>query len=156
MNTRLMAELARMFNEEAPIAHYFGMTLVFDDEGRAVVDLPYNPNLDHALGAVHGGVYATMLDIAGWFTAAGARDEPCWLVTSELSIRFLKPAVRTSLRAVGQMIKSGKRQDVVEMHMYDEKDHLVGHAVGTFVVLPDVPFERPGDADSTRQKVLNW
>ena len=141
MNTQVMTELARRFNEEVPIARYFGMTLAFDDEGRAVVNLPHNPNLDHALGAVHGGVYATMMDIAGWFTAAGARDELCWLVTSDLSIRFLKPVVRMSLRAVGQMIKSGKRQDVVEMRLYDGESSLVGHAVGTFVVLPDVPFE---------------
>jgi len=149
MNTQLLNELTRLFNEIAPIALYFGMKLAYDDEGRAVVDLPFNPNLDHALGAVHGGVYATMLDIAGWFTAALARDEPCWLVTSELSIHFLKPAVRTSLRAVGQMVKSGKRQDVVEMHLYDGQDSLVGHAVGTFVVLPDVPLEWPGNTSST-------
>ncbi len=146
MNTQLKNELTRIFNEVAPIALYFGMKLEYDDEGRAVVELPFNPNLDHALGAVHGGIYATMLDIAGWFTAALARDELCWLVTSELSIHFLKPAVRTSLRAVGQMIKSGKRQDIVEMHLYDGQDSLVGHAVGTFVVLPDVPLSRPENA----------
>ena len=167
MNTPLMDELARMFNEEAPIARYFGMKLSFDDKGRAVVELPYNPELDHALGAVHGGVYATMLDIAGWFTAAGARtaarartaaarSEPCWLVTSELSVHFLKPAVCTSLRAVGRVIKSGKRQDVAEMRLYDGEGRLVGHAVGTFVVLPDVPFGQPGDVVPTWQKVLNW
>jgi hypothetical protein len=36
------------------------------------------------------------------------------------------------------LIKSGKRQDVAEMHLYDGQDRLIGHAVGTFVVLPDV------------------
>jgi uncharacterized protein (TIGR00369 family) len=156
MNTQLVDALTQRFNEEVPIALHFGMELSFDDKGRAVVDLPYNPNLDHALGAVHGGVYATMLDIAGWFTAAAVRDEPCWLVTSELSVHFLKPAVRTSLRAVGQVIKSGKRQDVAEMRLYDGEGRLVGHAVGTFVVLPDVPFGQPRDVLSAQQKVLNW
>ena len=87
--------------------------------------------------ATHGGVYATILDTAGWFTAAGARDE-IGIVTSELSIHYLKPAVGTSLRAVGQIIKSGKRQDIVEMHVYDEQEQLVGHAVGTFVVISDM------------------
>ena len=140
VTTPLMDELARMFNEDAPIARYFGMRLWFDDQGRAVVELPYNPNLDHALKATHGGVYATMLDTAGWFTAAGAREGKrgeLGIVTSELSIHYLKPAVGTSLRAVGQVIKSGKRQDIVEMHVYDGQDQLVGHAVGTFVVISD-------------------
>ncbi len=135
-----MSELTRLFNEDVPIARCFGMELSFDGEGRAVVDLPYNPDLDHALGGVHGGVYATMLDVAGWFTAAAARGELCWIATSELSIHFLKPAMHTSLRAVGRMIKSGKRQDVAEMHLYDGEGRLIGHAVGTFVVLPNVPL----------------
>ena len=45
-----------LFNVKAPIAQTFGMTLSFDDDMRAVVDLPYNPGLDHALKGIHGGV----------------------------------------------------------------------------------------------------
>jgi acyl-coenzyme A thioesterase PaaI-like protein len=52
MNAERIAQLLRMFNEVAPIARYLGMTLSFTGEGRAVVDLPYNPNLDHALDGV--------------------------------------------------------------------------------------------------------
>ena len=138
MKMECVEELAQLFNEKAPIARHFGMKLSFTGEGNAVVDLPYNPNLDHALGGVHGGVYATMLDNAGWFTAAAAHDESCWVATSEMSIHFLLPVERTSLRAVGRLVKPGKRQDVVEMHLYDGQDRLIGHAVGTFVVLPGV------------------
>jgi hypothetical protein len=50
MNTERIEELLQLFNEKAPIARYFGMRLSFTDEGNAVIDLPHNPNLDHALG----------------------------------------------------------------------------------------------------------
>jgi uncharacterized protein (TIGR00369 family) len=140
MDTERIAELLHMFNEVAPIVRCFGMTLSFTDEGQAVVDLPYNANLNHALGGVHGGVYATLLDTAGWFTAAGAHDTSTWLATSELSIHFLAPVERTSMRAVGHMIKQGRRQDIAEMHLYDGEGRLVGHATGTFIVLPNVSF----------------
>jgi uncharacterized protein (TIGR00369 family) len=133
-------ELVQLFNEVVPIARFFGMRLSYTEEGNAVIDLPYNPNLDHALGGIHGGVYATMLDTAGWFTAAAAHDVSCWLATAELSVHFLAPAKTTSLRATGRLLKHGKRQNVAEMHLYDGKDHLVGHATGTFVVLPKVPL----------------
>lgn len=139
MNSNRTAELARFFNEGARIGRFFGLTLSFTAEGQAVVDLPYNPNLDHAAGGVHGGVYCTMLDIAGWFTAAAALDTPCWLATSELTIHFLAPAEATDLRAVGRLIKPGKRQHIAEAHLYDGQGRLVGHAVGTFVVLPHIP-----------------
>lgn len=131
-------ELLHLFNEVAPIARFFGMRLSYTEEGNAVIDLPYNPNLDHALGGIHGGVYATMLDTAGWFTAAAAHGLSCWLATAELSVHFLAPTKTTSLRATGRLLKHGRRQDVAEMHLYDGQDHLVGHATGTFVVLPKV------------------
>ncbi|MDY7042216.1 MAG: PaaI family thioesterase [Chloroflexota bacterium] len=140
MHTERIEELLRMFNETARIARHLGMTLSFTDEANAVIDLPYNPNLDHALGGIHGGVYATMLDSAGWFAAAAAHDEPCWIATSEVSIHFLEPAEHASLRAVGRLLKRGKRQDVAEMHLYDGQGRLIGHGTGTFVVLPNVPL----------------
>jgi len=133
MRTERIRELLYLFNEEAPIARFFGMALSYTDEGNAVFDLPYNPDLDHALHGIHGGVYATMLDNAGWFTAAAAH--------AELSIHFLLPTERTSLRAIGRLLKPGKRQDIAEMHLYDGQGRLVGHAVGTFVVLPNVPLQ---------------
>jgi uncharacterized protein (TIGR00369 family) len=140
MNSERMAELLHLFNEVAPIASTFGMALTYDDDGRAIVDLPYNPDLDHALGGIHGGVYATLLDTAGWFTAAAAHDISCWMATTEMSLHFLAPVQRTSLRALGQLIRQGKRQDVVEMRLYDGNDRLVGHATGTFVLLPSIPL----------------
>ncbi len=138
MNAERIDELLHMFNEVVPIARTFGMRLSYTDEGNAVVDLPYNPDLDHALGGVHGGVYATMLDTAGWFTAAASHDVSCWLATAEMSVHFLAPVERTSLRAIGRLIKQGRRQDVAEMHLYDGEGCLVGHATGTFIVLPNV------------------
>ena len=138
MSVERKQELVRVFNEVAPIARYFGMKLSYTEEGNAVITLPYNPNLDHPMGGIHGGVYATMLDCAGWFTAAAARDDPCWIATAEMSIHFLLPVKQTSLRAIGRLLKPGKRQDIIEMHLYDGQDQLVGHAIGTFIVLPDI------------------
>jgi uncharacterized protein (TIGR00369 family) len=140
MKAERIAELVQLFNEKAPIARYLGMKLSYTDTGNAVVDLSYNPGLDHALGGIHGGMYATMLDSAGWFTVAATHDVSCWVATSEMSIHFLLPAEGTSLRAIGRLVKPGKRQDVAEMHLYDGQDRLVGHAVGTFILLPNVPL----------------
>lgn len=141
MNAERIEKLLHMFNHVAPIARTFGMRLSFTAEGNAVVDLPYNPGLDHAMGGVHGGVYATLLDSAGWFTAAARHDADYWIATAEMSIHFLLPTEASSLRAIGQVVKGGKRQDVVEMRLYDGKGRLVGHAAGTFVVLHTVPLE---------------
>jgi uncharacterized protein (TIGR00369 family) len=128
--------LERLFNQRAPIARTFGMSLAYDAQGRALIDLPYNPDLDHAGEGVHGGVIMTMLDNAGWFTCALA-NESGLVVTSELSTRILRPAARTALKARGEMIKAGRRQNVAEMYCWDERENLVAHAVGTFANLEE-------------------
>jgi uncharacterized protein (TIGR00369 family) len=133
-------ELMHMFHTQAPISRYFGMRMSFSEDGSAIVELPHNPNLDHALGGVHGGVYATMLDTAGWFTVAAARGDSSWVVTSEITVRYLEPVESVSLRAIGKIIRQGKRQDVAEMHLIDERGRLVGHATGAFMVLPQNPM----------------
>ena len=133
-------KLLHLFNESVPIAQCYGMRLSYTEEGNAVIDLPYNPNLNHGLGGIHGGVYATMLDCAGWFTAAASHGESSWVATSEISVHFLLPSKETSLRGLGRLIKSGDRQDIAEMYLYDEENHPVGHATGTFIVLPNIPL----------------
>ncbi len=145
MTDRRIEELLHLFNEVAPIARTFGMRLSYNREGQAIVDLPYNAGLDHALGGVHGGVYATMLDTAGWFTAAAAHEVDCWLATAEMSMHLLLPAERTALRAEGRLIKTGKRQDVAEMSLYDAEGRLVAHATATFIILPNVPLPSTKD-----------
>jgi acyl-coenzyme A thioesterase PaaI-like protein len=65
-----------------------------------------------------------------------------------MSIHLLLPVERSPLRAVGELIKTGKRQDVAEMRLYDGQGRLVGHATGTFIVLRGVPLElAPGNGE---------
>ena len=135
-----MAEYIRIFEEKSPIARLFGMKISFDDESNAIIDLPYNPDLDQGMGGIHGGVCATLLDTVGWFTAAMAHDIDCWVATAEMSIHFLEPAKRIALRATGRLLKAGKRQNIVEMFLWDEKGRLVAHATGTFIVLTNLSF----------------
>jgi uncharacterized protein (TIGR00369 family) len=136
-------ELLHLFNEVAPIARSFGMRLAFTEDDRAIISLPYNPGLDHALGDIHGGIFATMLDNAGWFTAALGREESCWVATAELSLHLLRRATATTLRAEAWYLKRGKRQDVLEMKLHDGAGDLVAHATGTFTALPGVTREPP-------------
>lgn len=51
-------ELVALF-ASAPIAQSMGMTLSYDEEDRAVFQMPYHSGFDHALKGVHGGVFAT-------------------------------------------------------------------------------------------------
>jgi hypothetical protein len=61
----------------APLGAHLGMTLHYDAEHRTVVEVGPGEHLNHALGEVHGGVIATLIDTAAWSTAAAQYDT--WL-----------------------------------------------------------------------------
>ncbi len=133
-------ELIELFNS-APIVKNFGMSLSFDEEQHAHVVLPYNPNLDHPLQGVHGGVIATLLDTVGWFAIA-VRHEGVWVATSEFKTHLLQPVKECELRAEGWTVKDGKRLSVAEMRTVDQEGDLVALGTGTFIVLDTIPFRK--------------
>ena len=125
------ADLVALF-DTAPIKHLFGMVLRYDDQGRAVFDLPYNPGLDHALKGTHGGAIATLLDNAGWFTVAPYHDT--WIATVEFSVRLHQPVAGTHLTARGELVRLGRRLSVARMEVRTAEGALVATGSGTFTV----------------------
>ena len=135
MNTsdiaRRSARLADFF-AHAPMKKTFGMELSFDEAGDATFRMPNNPAMHHSFRDTHGGVIATLLDNAGWFTAATRYDH--WVNTSELTVRLHEPAQQESLVAVGRVVRAGRRLCVAEMTVTSESGRLVATGSGCFVV----------------------
>ena len=123
--------LEHLFNDRAPIAELFGMRLHYEGDA-AVFVLPYNPELDHALGQTHGGAIATLLDNAGWFTAAPYFDR--WIATVEMTVRLHEPVGRQELVARGRIVRRSKRIVSAEMEVRGEQGQLIATGSGTFTV----------------------
>lgn len=114
------------------ISKSFGLKISFDDEQRAVFDLPYDGRFDHFLDDVHGGAIATLVDNAGWFTAAARY--PTWIVSIEFSVRLHERAGRQDLRAVGEIVRAGKSITSTTMEVRNADGLLVATGAGTFSV----------------------
>ena len=108
------------------------MTLSFDDEGNAHFAMPHRAVFQHAMGDTHGGVIATLLDNAGWFTAATRYDH--WVNTAEITVRLHEPANQEDLVAEGRVIRAGKRVCVSSMEVRSVTGRLVATGTGTFMV----------------------
>ena len=135
---RRAAQLIALF-QRAPIGKTFGMTLDYTADFEAVFDLPHNRALQHAMGDTHGGAIATLLDNAGWFTAAVHYEN--WIATVDLQVKILEPCRQEDLRATGRLVRAGKRLAVAEMKVRAAGDRLVAVGSGTFsataVVIPE-------------------
>ncbi len=130
-NAKRAALLSKFF-DLAPMKHTFGMELSYDENGNALFEMPYKSKLCHAMKDTHGGVIATLLDNAGWFTAALKYDN--WVNTSELTVRLHEPANQEDLRAIGKIVRAGKRMCVASMEVRSVSGRLIATGSGTFVV----------------------
>ena len=121
----------------AQIRKTFGMELSFDEQFRAVFDLPFNPNLCHGIGDVHGGVVSTLLDNDGWFTVAP--HYTTWISTVDLYVQLLEPAHQEHLQSFGSVSRLGKSLAFTRMEVKSESGRLIATGSGTFSVT-SVPF----------------
>jgi len=118
--------------ESSTIAQTFGLKISYDQQQRAVFELPYAGHLDHFLNDVHGGAIAAMIDNAGWFAAAARY--PTWIVSVEFNVRLHEPAGRETLTATGSIVRAGKRITSTEMVVRNASGVLVASGAGTFSV----------------------
>ena len=130
--TRAKQASLRELYDTAPMKKTFGLDLSYNDSGQAVFHLPYHERLCHGLMDTHGGVIATMIDNAGWFTAATMYDT--WINTSEFTVRLLEPANKEGLVATGSIVRAGSSMCVTTMEVRGDSGRLVAIGSGTFVV----------------------
>ena len=102
---------------------------VDEGTGRVVVDAGDEHLNPH--GTVHGGLLATMLDVAmGTAVATTGGESP---VTVSLAITYLEPGQPGRLVATAKVRKRGKRLIVVEGQV-EQGDDVVADALATFSV----------------------
>lgn len=123
--------LAQLF-QGSPIKQSMGMEIHYNESGQAVFTQKYNKDFDHAMHDVHGGLIATMIDNALWFTVAPYYDH--WIVTVEFQVRLHEPAQQEDLVAVGKIIRHGKRLTSAEAEIHSASGRLIATGTGTLSV----------------------
>ncbi|MBA3772888.1 MAG: PaaI family thioesterase [Ramlibacter sp.] len=113
-----------------------GMTLTYDSEGNATVLMPRHAGFDHGMRDTHGGVLATMLDSAGWFTVAARCRK--MVVTADLHVRMLQGAKQQDLAATAQMVRGGSKLAIAEMRLTAPDGQLVATGTASFSILGDL------------------
>ncbi len=131
MSQETCKKLVALFNR-APIQASTGMILSYNEKTEAIFDMPYQEKFNHGMGDVHGGIIATLLDNAGWFTAAAHAGK--WVVTSDLNIRILEGALTQDLKAIGHLVRLEKRLIVCQMEVYSKDSRLIANGSGSFMI----------------------
>ena len=105
---------------------YLHKSLEVIEPGRVRVRLAYFEDLNQAMGMLHGGVYAALLDTASYYAALSAYGPSGKLpLTQEYKINLLASVEREDLIAESHVVKAGRRTAVVETKIRSASDKLV-------------------------------
>jgi len=116
-----------------PYAKLLGFELESVESGTATLCLDIRDELTQNQGIVHGGAIASLIDTATAFAILSLLPPKEKVTTVDLSISFLRPVGRGRIRAVGKVVRAGRRLLVVSAEVFDENATLVSTALSTYI-----------------------
>jgi len=121
----------------SPFHSGFGVTI--EDARRGEVRLGWVANPEHRnlQGLVHGGVLATLVDIAMGLAVRSAVGTKRRHVTIDLSIHYLRPTRPGRMEAIGTTTRVGSQIAFAEGTVVDAAGRAVVRASGTYSVTAD-------------------
>lgn len=90
--------------------------------GDLVVELPVAPHVVNTNGGLQGGLLATLVDIAAGRLAIADLPPGISVVTSDLSVRYLRAVEAGGARATARVAYSGKRSMVMQVDIVSLPD----------------------------------
>jgi len=104
INARVQQSLERQ-----GMMQHLGVRLIRVEPGLVELALPYSDKVTQQQGGFHGGAMGALADIAGGYAGLTVAPDGMEVTTAEYKINFLAAFQSGEIRAIGQVIKGGKR-----------------------------------------------
>jgi len=120
----------------SPYPRHLRMQLVSISFDQAEVKLKTEQCHLQPFGIVHGGVLATLIDTATFWSVFLRLPEDAGLVNIDLKLNYLKSISTGIMTAQGRCIRAGRTINYAEASIKDKEGNLVAHGTSTLMVLP--------------------
>ena len=108
MNGELFERVRASFERQGLMRH-LGATLLRVEPGLCELAMPYSERVTQQQDGFHGGAIGALGDIAGGYAALTVAAEGMEVVTVEYKINFLTSLQGGEVRALGRVLKAGRR-----------------------------------------------
>ena len=126
-------ELRNKRNTMNPFANNTGVYIEEIREGYARSTLKVDAPLLNIIGSIHGGCLYTMADATSGSASASYGNKT---TTVDSSFHFLRAGIdATKLTCEANVIKAGKRLQVIEAKVTDQNNVLLAEGIFTFAVI---------------------
>ena len=118
-----------------PFFRHLSMRVTDMGIGYSVVVLSIGKKHMNPFGGIHGGVYASAIDTAAYWSGYCDVPEEDGLVTLDVKVDFLTPVSDAKVVIQGRRIKAGKTIYLTEGTMLDARGNIVAHGTSKLMVI---------------------
>ena len=119
------------WHSSPPFQHHLGIETVEMADGRTLLRFTHKPELGNRKGDVHGGVLATLVDLAMSQAIRSLRPELAGMSTINMTVTYLEPATG-DLIARGRAVKVGGSIGIGEATCETADGRVIAQATGAF------------------------
>ncbi len=118
---------------EGTYLEFLGFRLTTWKEGLARIEMPVRREHQNTVGYLHGGVIASLLDIAGAVCGSYGISEEIVSVTINLNCNFMSPHRAATVIAEAELVRSTTNLFFAQASLFDpENKRLCATATGTY------------------------
>ncbi len=118
---------------EGTYLEFLGFRLIAWKEGYTKLEMPVRAEHRNTVGYLHGGVIASLLDIAGAVAGSYGVSEQFVSVTINLNCNYMAPHTAQTVIAEGELVRTTSSLFFAEAKLFDpETNRLCATATGTY------------------------
>ena len=102
-----------------------GAVLESADAGTVTITCPFSDAVTQQHGLIHGGVTASLADVACGYAAMSLMPGHMEVLTVEFKVNFLNPARTDRIIAVAKVIQAGRTLSVCQATVFDSSRNLM-------------------------------
>ena len=112
------SQRVRLSFQRQTMMQTLGATLLDIGDGRCTISAPIAPHLLQQHGAGHAALAFALGDSAAGYAALSAMPDGAEVMTVEMKINLLAPALGDRLEAQGEVVRAGRRLTVVRAEVF--------------------------------------
>lgn len=121
MTEEKRALMMRSFNRSEALRFYHAELVELDTDFISI-KVPKMDIMTRTAGMFNGAMIASLVDASSGYAAVSHYPEDCYVVTVELKVNYLRPAMGDALISKSYVVKGGSKISVIRTEIYTLQD----------------------------------
>ena len=124
------------FNRSETLKFYKAELLEVETDFESI-KIPKMELMTRKAGMFNGAMIASLVDVSSGYAAVSHYEEDCYVVTVELKVNYLRPAIGDALVSKSFVVKGGAKISVIRTEIYtvDENQASESHVATSLVTM---------------------